>query len=161
MNAIVERTNSLTAIKACCLLLNVNTDIGKISWLEAFNIWVYILNQTPCSPINFDTLLQGWFWAYNGTQYDYFLDLSHLRTFGCLLFFAISLQKRIKSQKIAQMRWQKRYFIGYTLESIWQVYFSDTQNVQIVRDLEFVDFYEYDDLLEACLRDGTSYFLQT
>lgn len=34
------------------------------------------------------------------------------------------------------------------------MYFSNTQKVEIVRDLEFGDCYENDDSLKTCLQDG-------
>lgn len=58
INGILEQTNGLIAIKACCLLLDMNLDINKSFLPNTFNTSVYIPKQTFSLSFYFDKPLQ-------------------------------------------------------------------------------------------------------
>ncbi len=95
--------------------------------------------------------------ADNSSQDDYIQDITHLRTFGCRVYVNIPAEKRNKSRKIRPVGGQEGYFFGYTTTNIYRIYFPDTRKIEIIRDLEFVEFGKNDDSLQAHRRDGTSF----
>ena len=137
INGIAECTNSFVASKARYLLLDASSKIGQSFWPEAFTTAIYLLNHSPSSFLKYDCPLAVWLRAYNSTDESYTPDLSHLRTFGCRVYAKIPDEKRVKSQKTALVGGRKGYFMGYTSESIYRVYFPDSRRIETVRDLKF------------------------
>ena len=158
MNGIAERTNGLIAGKARCLLLDAEPEINESFWPEAFLTGVYLLNRSPSTFLQFDCPLSVWLRAYNSSQDDYIQDITHLRTFGCRVYVNIPAEKRVKSRKVGPVGGREGYFVGYTTTNIYRIYFPDTRKIEIIRDLEFVEFGENDDSLQAHRRDGTPFY---
>ncbi len=141
INGIAERTNSLIASKTRYLLLNTPSKIGQSFWPEAFTIAVVFLNRSLLSFFKYDCALAVWLRKYNSSTKSYTPDLGHLWTFGCQVYAKILDKKRIKSQTTASVSSREGYFMSYTSESIYGVYFPNSRQIETVWDLEFDESY--------------------
>ena len=152
MNGIAEKTNGLIATKARCLLLDSNLD--QSFWPNAFETAKYLLNRTPSSTLDYDIPLEAWLRAYHSHNHNYTQDLSHLRTWGCRAHAHIPQEKRIKSQKgVAPSR--EGFLVGYIGQNIYKIYFPDSEKVEQLRDVIFV---EEDKSLETPLKPHESFY---
>lgn len=50
----------------------------------------------------------------------------------------------MNNQKITFIGDKERYFMGYISENIYQVYFSNNQQIKTIQDLEFDESYSYE-----------------
>ena len=114
---------------------------------------VYVFNRSPSTFLQFDCQLSVWLRVYNFSQDDYTSDITHPRPFGCLVYIIISAEKHVKSRKIERVSSQEGYFVGYTTTNIYRIYFPDTRKLEIIRDLEFVEFGKNDGSLQAHQHD--------
>ena len=146
MNGIAERINGFVASKARCLLLDAPSKIGQSFWPEVFTTSIYLLNRSYLSFLKYDCPLAVWLRAYNFSNKSYTPDLGHLRTFGCQVYTKILDERWVKSQKTAPVWGRERYFMGYTSESIYRVYFPDSRRIETVRDLEFDESYDNEEM---------------
>ncbi len=156
MNRIAKQTNDLIAGKAICLLLDEQPEIIEFFWPEVFLTGVYFLNRSPSTFLQFDWSLSVWLRVYNSFQDDYIQDITHLRTIGCQVYVNIPAKNHINSRNVWPEGDREGYFVGYTTTKIYRIYFSDTRKVEIMGDLEFVEFAKSDDWIQAHRSDGTS-----
>lgn len=77
-----------------------NFGVSKDFWANAINMDYYLVNMSPSSVIEFNTLFQVWF----GTLTDY----STLRVFGCPTYAYVNNGK-------LEQRANKYIFLGYSL----------------------------------------------
>ena len=142
MNSIAERTNDLVAFKARCQLLNAPSKIGQSFWPEAFTIFISLLNRSLLSFLKYNYPLAVWLRTYNSSNESYIPNLGHLQTFKYQVYAKISYKKQIKSQKTTLVGDRKRYFMGYTSDSIYRVYFPHSRQIEIIQNLEFDKSYD-------------------
>ena len=95
-NGLVERMNRIILDKVKCMLSE--SGLSKHFWAEATNTTVYLINRSPCSAINFQTLMHAW----TGKK----TNLSHLKPFGCIEYIHVN-QGKLNPRAI------KGIFIGY------------------------------------------------
>ncbi|CAG9104628.1 unnamed protein product [Plutella xylostella] len=102
-NGVAERANRTIMEAARCMLQDAGMD--KRLWAEAVNTAIYIKNKSPSRAVKGTTPEEKW----TGNK----VDLSNLRTFGCVAYAMIPGQKRRKLDAKS-----KRYiFVGYCTES--------------------------------------------
>ena len=73
---------------------------------------------------------------------SYTPNLGHFRTFSCQVYAKIPDKRWVKSKKTTPVRGRKRYIRGYTSESIYQVYFSNSRQIKTIQDLDFDESYD-------------------
>lgn len=86
--------------------------------------------------------------------------MGHLGTFGCKFYAKIPNKKQVKSQKTAIVDGKERYFMGYTNESIYQVYFPDSRQIKTIQDLEFDESYDYKEIEKIIVEELIFFFLK-
>ena len=86
--------------------------------------------------------------------------MGHFRTFGCQLYAKIPDKSRIKSQKTALVKDREGYFIGFTSESIYWVYFPNSGRIETIRDLEFDESYNNEDMGTTIVEEPLFSFLK-
>ncbi len=96
--------------------------------------------------------------VYNSFLDDYIQDITHLRTFGCRVYVNIPAENRVKSRKVGPGGGREGYFVGYTTTNIYRIYFPDTRKIEIIKDLEFVEFGKNENSLQAHQRNGTPFY---
>jgi len=75
-NGVAERMNRTIISKARCMLSNPG--MVKRFWDEAASTTCYLINRSPCIPLDNNTLIEVW----SGSPADY----SQFRVFGCTAY---------------------------------------------------------------------------
>nr|GEW43769.1 retrovirus-related Pol polyprotein from transposon TNT 1-94 [Tanacetum cinerariifolium] len=117
-NGVAERMNRTLNEKARSMRLNAG--IPKILWADAVNTAAYLINRSPCVPLDFKLPEEMW----QGKE----VSLKHLKVFGCS---AYSLLKDGDRDKL-DSKTKKCIFIGYGSEEmgyrLW-----DSENRKLIR----------------------------
>ena len=98
------------------------------------------------SIFKYNCLLTVWLTVYNSSNESYTPDLGHFRTFRYQVYAKIPDERRVKSQKTALIGGRERYFMGYISKSIYWIYFSDSRQIETVRDLELDKSYNNEEM---------------
>lgn len=78
-----------------------------------------------------------------------------LEILGSQVYTEIPDEKRVQSQKTEVVGGQEGFFVGYTSENIYRVYFLDGRRIETVRDLAFdLAFDEYNYIEETQQNTG-------
>ncbi|KAL6211081.1 hypothetical protein ACLB2K_016309 [Fragaria x ananassa] len=85
-NGIAERMNHTILVKVRSMLKTAN--LAKEFWAAAVTTACYLINLTPCVPLDLETLESVW----TGRSASY----SHLKVFGCKAFAHVPKEKRSK-----------------------------------------------------------------
>ena len=97
-------------------------------WGEALSTVVYVLNLTPCVPLQFDVPDKAW--SGRDVSYD------HLRVFGCKAFVHIPKDERSK----LDMKTQQCIFISYGQDEFGYRLFDPVEKKLVrSRDVVFVE----------------------
>jgi transposase InsO family protein len=99
-NAVVERKNQTIMNMARSLLKE--KCMSNIGWREALACSVYLLNSSPTTSLKMKVPQEAW----SGTK----LNVSHLKTFGCIAYTHIASELRNKMDD----RSEKCIFTGYS-----------------------------------------------
>jgi hypothetical protein len=99
-NGVAERKNQTIMNMARSLLRE--KCLSNLFWVEAVACLVYLLNRSPTTSLKMKVPQESW----SGTK----LNVSHLRTFGCIAFAHIPSELRKKLND----RSEKRIFVGYS-----------------------------------------------
>lgn len=72
--------------------------------------------------------------------------MGYLWTFDCQVYANILDKKQVKRWNPVPVGSRERYFIGYTSKGIYKIYFPNSWQIEIVRDLEFDKGYSYEEI---------------
>ncbi|MCF8701907.1 DDE-type integrase/transposase/recombinase [Corynebacterium sp. MC-10] len=86
LNGLAERMNRTLIERIRCLLFHSKLD--KSFWGEALLTTVYVLNRSPCAPLQYEVPEKIW----SGKNVSY----KHLRVFGCKAFVHVPKDERQK-----------------------------------------------------------------
>ena len=94
--------------------------LPKLLWGEAANTAVYVQNRSPHQALDFKTPEE----VFTGKK----LDVSHLRIFGCLVYFHVLKEKRNKLEAFGK----KGIFVGYSENSkAYKIYVPGQRDVEV------------------------------
>lgn len=125
-NGVAERANRSIIEKARTLLCEAN--LSKRFWAEAVCTVVYLKNRSPTKAVTDKVPQELW----SGKK----VDLSHLRTFGCL---AYALKPKQKRQKL-DMKTEELIFIGYCESTKgYRLMHPQTGKITVARNVKFLE----------------------
>jgi hypothetical protein len=102
--------------------------LPNLFWVEAVACSVYILNRSPTIGLNMKVPQEAW----SGTK----LNVSHLRTFGCITFTHIPSELRKKLDD----RSEKCIFVGYSETSkAYRLHNPISKKLILSRDVKFLE----------------------
>ena len=122
-NGVAERMNRTLLERARCMISNAGLTLDF--WAEAIATACYIVNRSPCAPLDFKTPEEVW----SGTPADY----SNLRIFGCPAYMHVNEGK-------LEPRAKKCIFLGYASGvKGYRLYCPDPKSPKFVisRDVTF------------------------
>ncbi len=157
INRVAEQTNSLNVEKARWLLLDEVSKINESFWPEALWTRVYFFNRSSFTVLKFDCQLSVWLKVNNSFQDDYIQDITLLTTFSDRVYFNIQIEKLVKSSKLGLVSCWKGFYVEYTTTTIYVIYFPDICKFEIIKHLEFVEFSNSNDWIQAYRREDTHF----
>ena len=102
--------------------------LPEIFWGEAAVTAAYFKNRWPNSAIKFQMPFEAWFGRI--------LKLSHLRTFGCIIYIHIPHQRRQKLSKLIPPS-TKGCLLGFISSTIYKYYDFERQCVDVSHNIIF------------------------
>jgi hypothetical protein len=125
-NGVAERKNQTIMNMERTLLKEKS--LSNRFWVEAVACSVYLLNRSPTTSVKMKVPQEEW----SGTK----LNVSHLRTFGCIAYAHIPSELRKKLDDISE----KCIFNGYSETSkAYRLYNPITKKLILSRDLKFLE----------------------
>jgi hypothetical protein len=125
-NGVAERKNQ-TIMNMERTLLKEKT-LSNIFWAEAIACSLYLLNRSPTTKLNMKVPQEAW----SGTN----LNVSHLRTFGCITY----THKPSELRKKLNDKSEKCIFTGYSETSkACRLYNPITKKLILNRDVRFLE----------------------
>jgi hypothetical protein len=125
-NGVVERKNQTIMNMARTLLKEKH--LSNTFWAEVVGCSVYLLNRSPTTSLKMKVPQEAW----SGTK----LNVSHLRTFGCIAYAQIPSELRKKLDD----RSEKCIFTGYSETSkAYRIYNPITKKLILSRDVQFLE----------------------
>ncbi|GKV31082.1 hypothetical protein SLEP1_g39821 [Rubroshorea leprosula] len=134
-NGVAERMNRTIVEKVRCMLRMAT--LPKPFWGEAVNTAVYLINQSPSVPLNFEIPEKAW----TGKDVGY----SHLRVFGCKAFMHVPKEQRSKLDD----KTIPCIFVGYGDEEFgYRLWDPEKKKTVRSRDVVFHEHEKINDLKE-------------
>jgi len=136
LNGIVERMNRTVVERVRCLLSHAK--LHKNFWGEALMTAVYLINLSPCYPLQGD--VPNRIWYNKEVSYD------HLKVFGCKAFVHIPQDERLKLDD----KTRQCIFLGYGLDEFeYKLFDPIAKKVMRSHDVVFLEDQTIEDIVKT------------